>query len=189
MSHVNLFLYINILSLKCNRYFIVNKLGSLKTLSPTNKVYKLGQGFITGNYKYSVLCEKINIKFSSIWVNHNCSHNKPIYTVSHRGFCITKTINRELSRHFKLKRQIWKKQKVNLDEKIYHHFRNKKSICGLIENNFIFKLRELVASYNLLVSEIIYFREKLLRNLSETKLKYKRIVQENIPHIIECESD
>jgi hypothetical protein len=46
-------------------------------------------------------------------------------------------------------------------------------------------LRELVASYNLLVSEIIYFREKLLRNLSETKLKYKRIVQENIPHIIE----
>jgi len=63
--------------------------------------------------------------------------------------------------------------------------RNKQSIDGLITNDFIFNLRELVASYNLLVSEIMYFREKVLNDLSQISVKDKRIVQKNIPHIIE----
>lgn len=73
---------------------------------------------------------------------------------------VERRINKELSDYFKLKVNAWKKKIKISDTEIYKCFRNKQSLSSIINDSLILSLREIIFSYSLLISEIIYIRNK-----------------------------
>jgi hypothetical protein len=109
-----------------------------------------------------------------------CKKRK-ITNIQKRSFCISKKINREVSKNYKLKANAWKKNTKLLDKKIYNCINKNLPISSLINDVFIKNLNQLVLEYNLLVSEILDFIKNLLETSSN---KFIRITQNNIPHLI-----
>ena len=131
--------------------------------------------------------EKCNVTFYiSNRVNNNCyalfpCKKRKIMNIQKRSFCISKKINREISKNYKLKVNAWKKNSKLLNMKIYNCINKNLPISSLINDVFIENLSQLVLEYNLLVSEILDFRKNLLETNSNESI---RIIQNNIPHLI-----
>jgi hypothetical protein len=102
-------------------------------------------------------------------------------SIRKRFFCISKKINREISKNYKLKANAWKKSTKLLDKKIYNCINKNLPVSYLINDVFIENLNQLVLKYNLLVSEILNLRVNSLK-ISSNELT--RVTRNNIPHLI-----
>jgi hypothetical protein len=131
--------------------------------------------------------ENCNLTFYiSNRVNNNCYaffpfKKRKIINIQKRSFCISKKINREISKNYKLRANAWEKNSQLLNEKIYNCINKKEPISSLINNACIENLNQIVLEYNLLLSEILDFRKNLLELISN---KFVRITRNNMPHLI-----
>lgn len=146
-------------------------------------VYKIGFKYYTLSFN-----ENCNLKFYiSNRVNNNCyafslyKKKRKITNIQKRSFCISKKINREISKNYKLKASVWKNNCQSFNTNIYQCINKNLPIHSLINDKFIEDLNQIVWQYNLLVSEILNFRKNSLEISSD---EFFRITQINMPHLI-----
>lgn len=186
----NFYYFLKMLSICLNINILpLEKLEPLVRSCPFSHVLR----FVNFLYKIVFMCytlsfnEKCNVTFyTSNRVNNNCyvlfpCKKRKIINIQKRSFCISKKINREISKNYKLKANAWKKISKLLNKKIYNCINKNLPVSSLINDAFIKNLNQLVLEYNLLVSEILDFKKNLLETSSNESI---RITQSNIPHLI-----
>lgn len=182
--------FLKMLSTRLNiNILLLEKLEPLKRSCPFSQVLR----FVNFLYKIVFMCytlsfnKKCNVTFYiSNRVNNNCCalfpcKKRKIINIQKRSFCTSKKINREISKNYKLRANVWKKNSQLLNKKIYTCINKNLPISSVINVAFIENLNQSVWEYNLLVSEILDFRKNLLETNSNESI---RITQNNIPHLI-----